>query len=259
MSNRELETASKLDLAKVNLNFEGFRLLCRNPNLSVHEKIGFPDSYRQGAEPNIFEDIRTKLPALDEREKTIVDIGPGCANLPRFLIDLCASRGHKLVLVDSEEMLAQLPDAPFIVKVSGAFPKNIETVRQDCNGLVDALLCYSVLHYMFVDTNLFDVIDEVVSLLGPGGAALIGDIPNISKRKRFFASETGMAFHRRFMQTEDSPSVKFNVPEPGNIDDAVLAGLVYRCQLAGCDGYIVPQRSDLPMANRRDDLLIRRP
>jgi hypothetical protein len=101
-------------------------------------------------------------------------------------------------------------------------------------------------------------VDAVVKLLGPGGAALLGDVPNVSKRKRFFSSENGIRFHQTFMQTDGLPDVKFNRPEPGKIDDAVIAGLMHRAQLAGCDAYLLPQPESLPMANRRDDLLIRR-
>ena len=34
---------------------------------------------------------------------------------------------------------------------------------------------------------------------------LIGDIPNMSKRKRFFASEEGVRFHQEFMKNKRSP------------------------------------------------------
>ena len=163
------------------------------------------------------------------------------------------------MLVDSEDMLSLLPDEPHVLKIPGAFPGNLEAVRDVAGGPVAAVLCYSVLHYMYVDTNLFDVVDGIMSLLGPNGAASIGDVPNVSKRKRFFSSKTGVAFHRAFTGADEAPVVNFNVAEPGRIDDAVLLGLVQRCQLAGCDAYLMPQPSDLPMANRRDDLLIRRP
>jgi hypothetical protein len=124
---------------------------------------------------------------------------------------------------------------------------------------VDALLCYSVLHYVFVDTQIFRFLDAALGLLAPGGAMLIGDIPNVSKRKRFFASETGVRFHQQFMQTDDRPSVAFNRLEPDQIDDSVVVGLMMRARSSGFDAYIVPQASDLPMANRREDLLILRP
>jgi hypothetical protein len=44
--------------------------------------------------------------------------------------------------------------------------------------------------------------------------------------------------------------------EAGKIDDAVIVSLLLRCRLAGFDAYVLPQGPDLPMANRREDVLI---
>jgi hypothetical protein len=46
------------------------------------------------------------------------------------------------------------------------------------------------------------------------------------------------------------------VLERGKIDDAVLLGLVARYRAAGCHAYLLPQAAELPMANRREDMLI---
>ncbi|HEX4183827.1 MAG TPA: hypothetical protein VHY34_11280, partial [Caulobacteraceae bacterium] len=190
----------------------------------------------------------------------IIDIGPGCAGLPRMLIDLCRERGHTLMLADSEEMLSQLPDVPGVTrKLPGRFPANQATLARAAGRPAGAILCYSVLHYIYVDSNLFDFIDALVALLAPGGRALIGDIPNHSKRRRFFASEAGQRFHQAFTGSSEPLVVPFNEPAPGKIDDAVLIGLMQRAQAAGCDAYLVPQAADLPMANRRDDLIIGKP
>jgi hypothetical protein len=246
-----------LDLATIELSYEGFRRLAADTRLSAHEKIGFPDAYRDGFEAKILADILGKLPALAQAEGlSVVDIGPGCAGLPRKLIELCRERRHRIVLVDSPEMLDQLPDiAGVTVKCPGMFPRNAADVTQALGGQADALICYSVLHYIYVDCNLFDFIDATVALLAPGGRALIGDIPNHSKRRRFFATEQGQRFHREFSGSTE-PYVVPPGPAPGKIDDAVLTGLIQRAQAAGFDAYLMPQAADLPMANRRDDLLI---
>lgn len=62
-----------------NLTFDDFRRMANDNSLSCYEKIGFPDSYRQGKEKYIFEDILDKLPGLDTEGKIILDIGPGCS------------------------------------------------------------------------------------------------------------------------------------------------------------------------------------
>jgi hypothetical protein len=116
-----------------------------------------------------------------------------------------------------------------------------------------------VLHYILVDAAFFRFLDVSLSLLGAGGQFLIGDIPNISKRKRFLASETGVHFHQEFMKTADLPIVEFNQIEHDQIDDAVVMSLIQRARGQGFDAYVIPQDPNLPMANRREDILITRP
>jgi SAM-dependent methyltransferase len=247
------------DRPSQDLGYDDLRQLARDPALSENQKMGFGPAHRHGNEDAILADIVAKLPALRDTGRTIVDIGPGCGPLARLLTAHCAAHRHRLVLVDSPEMLALLPEQPAMIKLAGRYPGNAAAVAAAANGSADAILCYSVLHIIYVDDNPFHAVDQAIELLGPGGWALFGDIPNVSKRKRFLASAAGAAFHRRFMQTDDAPEVEFNRPEPGRIDDAVLAAMVQRAQSAGCDAYVVPQPDDLPYANRRDDLLIRKP
>jgi hypothetical protein len=241
------------------LTYEGFRALARDEGLSCYQRIGFPDAYRRGHEGPIFTDILAKLPALRAEGKVVLDVGPGCSELPRMLIEQCRGRGHTLILADSPEMLGRLPDEPFVLKVPGRYPAEAARVFAEFAGRVDALLTYSVLHYVFAEQPLFDFIDRSLELLAEGGQFLIGDIPNISKRKRFFRSAAGARLHREFTGTGEVPAVAFNVPEPGKLDDAVVLGLLARCRAAGFDAYVVPQSPELPMANRREDILIHRP
>lgn len=241
------------------LTFDDFRRLAGDDALSRYERIGFPDSYREGKEEAIFEDITSKLTALaSTRGKVVLDVGPGCSGLPLMLVELCRRQGHTLLLVDSEEMLARLPDEPFIIKFPAYYPR-CEELFAGYAGRVDVLLCYSVLHYVFAESNLWDFLDASLALLADGGQMLVGDVPNVSKRRRFFASPAGVKFHQEFTKTESTPEVVFNRVERGQIDDAVVLSLVARARAEGCDAYVVPQRDDLPMANRREDILIRKP
>ncbi|MGA8895738.1 MAG: hypothetical protein WB539_10560, partial [Planktothrix agardhii] len=79
------------------LKFEDFRKMATDNSLSIYEKIGFPNTYREGKENLIFTDIVNKLDLLQSREKTVLDIGPGCSELPLMLIELCRRNGHKLI------------------------------------------------------------------------------------------------------------------------------------------------------------------
>jgi len=240
------------------IGFEDFRRLAQDQSLSKYERIGFPDHYRAGYEAAIFADLRTKLTNLDKSGQTVLDIGPGCSDLPIMLIDHCRGHQHRLHLMDSAEMLAHLPDDASVSKHPALFPNCPDFVAGH-QGTVDAILCYSVLHYALIDVAFFRFLDVSLSLLAPRGQFLIGDIPNISKRKRFFASETGIRFHQEFMQTADQPEVRFNQIEHDQIDDAVVMALLQRARAQGFDAYVLPQNPALPMANRREDILIARP
>jgi len=240
-------------------SYDDFRHLASDDSLSKYERIGFPDRYRAGLEHRIAHDIIDKLPQLHGSAGLVVDIGPGCSDLPALLIDACAAHGHRLILIDAPEMLARLPDRPFIRKVAGRFPHDCANLIAEIRGTAAAVVCYSVFHYVFAEGYVFQFFDAVLQLLAPGGRAIIGDIPNVSKRRRFFASARGKAFHRDFMQTGDDPIVEFNQLDPGAIDDAALLGLVARARSMGFEAYLLPQQDDLPMANRREDLLVARP
>lgn len=240
------------------LGYEDFRRLAVDDSLSRYERIGFPDSYRQGFEPAIFADIRRKLTLLETEGKMVLDIGPGCSELPELLIQHCSMHSHKLWLVDSEEMLARLPDGNDVEKIAAMYPYCPEFLKAS-RGSLDVILCYSVLHYMLVDVGFVRFLDQSLELLAPGGQLLIGDIPNVSKRKRFFASETGRRFHRQFMKTKEDITVDFNTIEHDRIDDSIVMMILQRSRHAGFDAYVMPQDPDLPMANRREDVLITRP
>jgi 2-polyprenyl-3-methyl-5-hydroxy-6-metoxy-1,4-benzoquinol methylase len=241
-------------------NFEKFKALAGDNSLSAHEKTGFPDRYRADKGDVILEDICSKLPDLaGRRGLNVLDIGPGCSDVQAKIQALCARQGHSLFLADSLEMLEQIGDTPpFVTKVAGFFPDTCDAVLERSGG-VDVVLCYSVFQYIFVEANTWSFIDAVLSLLNDGGQALIGDIPNNSKRRRFFSSPNGIRFHQGFMNTAEVPDVHHNRLEAGKIDDAVLFSVVLHCQNSGFDAYIVPQNPLLPFANRRDDLIIRKP
>jgi len=254
-----LARAEHIDFSRVKLGFEDFRQLAQNPHLNVEEKIAFPVSYRRGYEDAIFKDICRKLEPLCDLDRVVVDIGCGVGGLTERIVAACLERRHRLILVDSEEMLAGAPSGIGVKQVPGMYPINAEAVHAATKGGADAVICYSVLHYAFLDTNLYRFVDAIIDLLRPGGMALLGDIPNVSKRRRFFSSAAGIAFHKAFTGADEPPEVQHFQVAHDTIDDAVLWGLVARAQAAGCNAYVLPQGRDLPMSNRRDDILIQKP
>lgn len=69
-----------------NLDYNDFRRMALDENLSPNKKIGFPEHYRQGYGEVIYRDILEKLPNLNNKNSCILDIGPGCSELPQLLI-----------------------------------------------------------------------------------------------------------------------------------------------------------------------------
>ena len=241
------------------LDYEGFRRLASKTGLSIYNRIGFPDEYRERYEEAIFADVLRKIPLLNEPGKVILDIGPGCSKLPEFLIDHCRRLEHKLIFADSAEMLDLLPQEKFIRKIEGPFPDTVKSVGEVAGDGVDVVICYSVLQYIFVDFDLRVFAEALMSLLRPGGQVLLGDIPNVSKRRRFFSSEQGRAAHRAFTGRDELPTDLAIESEDGKLNDAVLLEFIARFRKMGADAYVVPQASDLPMANRREDILVYKP
>ena len=88
---------------------------------------------------------------------------------------------------------------------------------------------------------------------------IIGDVPNASMRRRFLASAAGAAFHRAYTGSDAPPEPGFNQAAEGERDDAVLISLISRARAAGVDAWILPQPPHLPLSNRREDLILRRP
>lgn len=253
-------TEVPIDFSKfADISYQSFQRRAEDQALSVHEKVGFPDAYREGREALILDDIAAKLSNLARRDQVVVDIGPGCGPLATLMMQRCASQGHRLFQVDSAEMLRLLPDAPRTTRIAGRFPAECLDFAAELRGRADCVLAYGVLSSVFADANGIEFVDHATALLAEGGQLLIGDVPNVSKRRRFFASEAGVRFHQEFMGTDERPSVEFNVLDIGSIDDALLLSLVARCRAGGFDAYLLAQRDELPFANRREDLLVVRP
>lgn len=240
------------------LKFEDFKNLAKDESLSKYEKIGFPDIYRKDYEDYIFQDILRKLDNLLNRNRIVLDIGPGCSELPQKLIELCKKNEHTLYLSDSKEMLDLLPNDDFINKIYGSFPNNSQKLKT-LERQIDVIIVYSVLQYVFVEGNFFSFLDKSLELLSPGGQILLGDIPNISKRKRFFHSNSGRNFHRAFIGKDEELEISYNNIEKEQIDDSVIMSIFLRARQQGFDAYIMPQHKTLPMENRREDILIIRP
>jgi hypothetical protein len=234
------------------LSFDDFKSMAANPNLSGSEKIGFPDSYRKGFSKFILDDIFTKLPINKSENKVIVDIGSGCDELTFLLIDTCKKNNHTLVLIDSNEMLANIPDNQGVIKIGGKFPFSNNEMK-DYIGKADYVLCYSVLFYIFAHDNLYLFLHEALKLMNSNGRFLIGDIPNVDKRDRFLESNDGLNFVKNKIQIKGATS---HDNKEQKMDDSIILAILARLRRFGCETYLMPQNENLPMSNRREDILI---
>ena len=68
------------------LDFNKFKSLAIDESLSRYEKIGFFNHFREGKEAQIWDDILSKVSTLNHSQSRILDIGPGCSDLPFMLL-----------------------------------------------------------------------------------------------------------------------------------------------------------------------------
>jgi len=242
-----------------NLTFNDFKELAKDSSLSRHQKVGFPDSYRSNKEADIFRDVVDKVPQLKSTDKIVLEIGPGCSDLPVMLANLCKKNTSRVIFVDSEEMLSHLPDEQHISKYPGIFPSALEKDIEKFKGKINVIIAYSVIQYVYLEGNIFAFLDHCLSLLADGGELIYGDIPNVTMRKRFFSSQAGFQSHREYVGRDEKPEVNFNRLEIGQMDDSVVLAILARARAQGFHAWVMPQSSSLPMANRREDILIRKP
>jgi hypothetical protein len=153
---------------------------------------------------------------------------------------------------DSQEMLDNLPKDDYPKYIAGKFPLEHPLLNK-YRGKIDFILCYSVLFYVFANDNIYQFIHEAVDLLKSGGRMLVGDIPNFDKRNRFLQSEEGKTFLKNQKKIKGSTAHE-NLNQ--KMDDTVIFSLMMRLRKFGCETYLLPQNPDLPMANRREDILI---
>jgi len=237
------------------ITFNEFKKRASNPFLSKYEKIGFPDDYRKNSEIDIFRDLNHKL-NLQREKITIADIGCGCSDLADLLIKNGESCNQTLIMIDSQEMLDLLPNKNYIKKINVKFPDCYEEVKQISETL-DVIIVYSVMQHIILDSNPFSFIDKALELLKPGGMLLLGDLPNNTKRNRFFTSEKGIETHKNYCGNTPKPLPVVGFPNTHEtIDDGMVFGILMRYRGLGFETYLLPQPENLPMSNRREDVLI---
>ena len=164
----------------------------------------------------------------------------GCSRLPLHLIDQARRTNSKVILCDSQEMLSQLPDGLLVEKVEGPFP-DCWTAFSKYMGSMDTIIAYSVFHYVVGYGKQYEFLNRCLDLLSHGGQLLMGDLPNYSKRARFFQSPVGIEFHQKYTGLDELPEISRNEFEKNNLDDALIFALVSHARKQGFDAYVVPR------------------
>lgn len=238
------------------LTFESYAQRASDVNLSKYEKVGFPDYYRENREALIFQDIYQKL-RLDRESITVLDIGCGCSDLVHLTINNAIEKKQKLILNDSKEMLSQIKSKDGYKRIPGRFPNDCLELFDSYTNSIDTILAYSVLQPILFESNPFSFIDKALGLLKNTGLMLIGDLSNINKRNRFFNSERGLKHHQDFTNNDGTSPPQIQFPNSfEKIDDGLIFGILQRYRGLGFETYLLPQNENLPMANRREDILI---
>ena len=80
------------------LTFEKFEEMASDENLSASEKIGFPDEMRDQYNAAILSSICGKVPAFNLPGTKLIDIGIGCGDLGKAIVQNSiekSAKGHK--------------------------------------------------------------------------------------------------------------------------------------------------------------------
>lgn len=235
--------------------FEKYKKMAKDNSLKDYEKVGRKYLFvgEDNKEINIFPDIREKLGI--KPGTVICDIGCGCSRPVLDLIDFSKSNNNRLILIDSKEMLGLLPDFNFIKKITCEFPRCDRFIKQYKRS-IDYIICYSVIHCVFPYDSTFNFLDKAIGLLKNNGKMLIGDIPNVTKKKRFLSCKNGIRFYQKWSGGKKIPKVIWNELEEGAIDEGIIFAILQRYRNMGCETYLLPQDDGLPINKTREDILI---
>ena len=107
------------------------------------------------------------------------------------------------------------------------------------------------------------LIRKMLKITLPNGKILLGEVPNISKKKRFLNSKIGKKIDQSFKVDVERLNKKY--PKSMNlnnkfisIDDKDLSSIIFYCNKIGAYAYILPIEKGLPFCNTRVNILIKK-
>ncbi len=233
-------------------SFENYSKLAGSTDVGNTEVSG-RYSFQSLAERRIVLDVIEKLRLSSD--DSLLEIGCGPGNL---LIPLSYIVNHATG-IDNEAALARLAArcgaSSQVTLMAGDF-LSMPLPPQ----LFSKILIYSVIQYMENPAQATAFAVRALSLLAPGGRLLLGDLPNRDKKSRFQSTPEGMrstAEWRSELSTV-GPHPISGFPADGQlveVDDVFTLRLLEVGRESGFESYLLPQPSNLPFGNSREDLI----
>jgi ubiquinone/menaquinone biosynthesis C-methylase UbiE len=213
--------------------------------------------FQKKEEKKIINEI-TKILELNKSDK-IIDIGCGTGDV---VIPL-SRKVKSITAVDYPKIIDLLKKRSDKQKV-----KNMKFISSDMLKLktkkkFNKVLAYSLIHYMRDKNQLKKFIKKLLGLTSSNGIILIGEIPNISMKKRFLKSKIGKKINKKFLHNLNKLKQKytsqFNYNEKFiQIYDKEIRFMINYCNQIGVDAYILPIKKNLPFSYTRINLLIKK-
>jgi cyclopropane fatty-acyl-phospholipid synthase-like methyltransferase len=236
------------------ISFENYGRLARELNDTTEISGRYVN--QSMSQRKILPDLVSKL-QISPPDK-LLEIGCNVGNLLiplSFLVDSVTGIDHASCL----QRLTQRFHGENVRLVPGNFLE--VTVEENFSKV----LCYSVLHYLSSKDEVLHFIAKSLDLLAIGGKALFGDIPNQSKKERFLQSESGKELDRKWrdeLRTNPrSNAADLDLQVDTNLvqfNDDLMFEICRKCKAEGFEACILPQPSDLPFGNTREDILVTR-
>ena len=215
------------------------------------------------AERLIGADVEKKLGLTPDTTLLEIGCGPGNLLLPlSFRVAQATGLDHPRIV---EKARLRFADAR-VHWIGGEFPNVKLEPGQD---RFDAILIYSVMHYVADMESALAFCDAATRLLAPGGRMLIGDMPNVDRKRRFLASDAGIAFDAEWRRSQAAHTTPKPGGDPfeifngcksiGGFTDVDLLRLLAHFRARGLHAYLLAQPADLPFGHTREDILVVKP
>ncbi len=204
-------------------------------------------------EKRIVPDITKKLEL--NLEDSLLDIGSGPGNILLPLLKMVGSAAA----IDSEPMLRRLRSRLDKHDKVECYPGNFLTMELPQKSF-DKILIYSVIHYLESQDSVLEFIDRALSLVSPGGRLLVGDLPNVDKKRRFLQSHKGQEIMKIWSRKTRNISLKAQsflstYKDSVDIDDDFIIKILRFGRERGFESYLLSQPEGLPFCYTREDIL----